>query len=224
MNPFLVGTLGSLAIDAFGQAQSNRQFKENLKQQERFAKNSMTWRIRQGRKAGLHPLAMVGGAGAQYTPVQGDTSHTASAAETVRGYVTSKLDKQIQRKNIDLIDAQIAEARSRTLINLGNARRASATMPALTGAAGQKPGDERQTVLEPHRDTPAGTTVDLGGMKAKGLNPDAFEVGLSELVAGLVMYGPQWIYQFLKSPRKKSKSPDRHAGGFGMPGRDIATH
>jgi len=34
--------------------------------------------------------------------------------------------------------------------------------------------------------------VQLGKYEATGLNPEAFEIGLGELIAGGLIYAPQW--------------------------------
>ena len=109
------------------------------------------------------------------------------------------------KKQGQLIDAQIEEARSRTMLNNANTKRALVgPQPNLGGPSvlTSRPeafdrtaeGGPRPVVVEPGRDVPATQQVTIGNRTGRGLNPDAFEVGISELIAGMLQYGPQWLF------------------------------
>lgn len=152
-------------------------------------------------EAGIHRLA-VAGSPAGYSPAPSSAAEGIMAAgQQISNQVGSKKEGQ-------LIDAQIEEARSRTMLNQANTRRAlMGPQPNLgqvstraqnivdsdrTAFDNTATGRNRRVVVDPERDLPATQTVTLGNMTGRGLNPEAFEIGLSELIAGAMIYGPQW--------------------------------
>jgi hypothetical protein len=146
-------------------------------------------------KLGLHRLT-VAGSPAGYSPAP------MSQAEGLMAAGRGLRDRPSAKEN-DLLDAQIEEARSRTILNQANARRAMlGPQPGLGQASNRMveafdrlaSGGERAVSGEPERDQPATQTVTLGSSTARGPNPEAFEVGISELLAGALIYGPQWAY------------------------------
>lgn len=54
---------------------------QQMREQERYARNSIQWRVEDAKKAGLHPLYGIGASGAGYSPVQyvGDAGGDAKA-------------------------------------------------------------------------------------------------------------------------------------------------
>lgn len=166
-------------------------------------------------EAGLHRLA-VAGSPAGYSPAPSSSAEgLLDVSNSLRQYTQDKLSKATQRKADELVDAQIAEARSRTLLNEANTRRALAgPQPGLGGAVGTvrafddaSNGGARTVRVEPQPDLAGTQQVALGSQSARGPNPEAFEMGLSELAAGLLIYGPQWLYNW--KPKNTSKRPAR---------------
>ena len=188
--------------------------------------------VKAARELGIHPLAALG-SGATYAPAgsMGNSAFLADAADNVgqgirqaaeaRARSRAEADgREMGAKQVQLIDAQIEEARSRTLLNAANAKRLIG--PQLPRVSGDRGGlevmsggntmDGRPIVKEPAADLPARQRVQLGNISATGLNPDAFEVGVSELAAGLLIYGPQWLYNWANEPVKRT-------GGRRAPGK-----
>lgn len=165
-----------------------------------------------GAKYGLHPLAMVGSA-TGYAPV-GDASGEglADIYNALQDRKQEKEDGKLRAKEEALIDAQIEEARSRSQLNRVNAIRPFFGPGGIQdlGTPGRDPGalGDRGTRREPTPDLGATQTLSLGRHTAVGPNPEAFEVGLSELAAGLAVYGPQWLMSFLrKLPKPEVEEP-----------------
>lgn len=169
--------------------------------------------IQAGAEYGLHPLASIGGA-TGYSP-SGQTNPLEGIGEALQKLGARNENKALAAKEKELIDAQIAESRSRTLMNVGNARRGligsqgalgitGSVVPALDSAPG---GGKRGVRIEPEPQLGASQRVTLGSLDAIGPNPEAFEVGLSELIAGLGIYGPQWLYKLYRQGQKKIVKP-----------------
>lgn len=156
--------------------------------------------------AGIHRLA-VAGSPAGYSPAPSNAAEGLMAAGRALGNGPSKKEEQ-------LLDAQIAETRSRTMLNeanykralsgpqagLGGARNIDPLAAALDAAAGGGPRGVRN---EPEPNLPARQKVTLGNNDAVGPNPEAFEIGISELVAGGLIYGPQWLANALQTQLRK---------------------
>lgn len=131
--------------------------------------------ISTGAKYGLHPLASIGAASGGYSTgnVLGDG--LAAAADALAQGVAAKGEKaaadRAQIKAEEVADAQIAEARSRTLLNLQNAKRAAVTIdpyaPRRENALMRVMLENGETVLVP--------------------NPDVYEIGPGELTTGRVL-------------------------------------
>lgn len=165
--------------------------------------NSLKGAFEAADQFGIHRLA-VAGSPAGYSPVPSMAAEGAmQAGQALTDYAQSKGDKSIQRKQEQLVDAQIQEARSRTILNQANARRAvSGPQPGLGQATNRiaealdrlPDGGPRGVRDEPQPNLPARQKVTIGDKTAVGPNPEAFEVGISELIAGALIYGPQWLY------------------------------
>lgn len=159
---------------------------------------------------GIHRLSLLSGAPGGYSGIDGDSvlgdSVRYASDAVARGIEANEAAKrdaadreanqEVEALNRALVTAEIAEARSRTLLNEANAKRLlEGPRPQTNGTHG---GAEmllgRQVSQDPARDMPALQIGDLGGMKAYGPNVDLFEIGLSELIAGGLIYGPQWLY------------------------------
>lgn len=193
--------------------------------------------VKAARQLGLHPLSVLG-SGATYAPVgsMGNSSFLADAADNIgQGFREAVENRErrradaaeaqsasaFQAKQTELIDAQIEEARSRTFLNAANAKRLlGPVMPRVSGDRGglEKLGasgtlDGRPIRMEPASNMPARQKVQLGNVGATSLNPDAFEVGVSELAAGLMIMGPQWLWNWANTPVERT-------GGRRAPGEN----
>lgn len=168
------------------------------------------------REKGLHPLAVMGnpgfqGGGGFGTGSAGLPDAANILAQGVRDYAASKADAKaedrqamLDQRSAALVDAQIAEVRSRTLLNQANAKRllgGPTGGPPPLGTNGTHGGietlDGRRVEKDPARDMPATQIVQLGKYKAYGPAAESFEVGLGELIGGGLIYAPQWLYQYL---------------------------
>lgn len=149
---------------------------------------------------GLH-RSLVAGSPAGYSPAP------MSQAQGLLNAGSALRQGRPSPKENELLDAQIEEARSRTILNNANAVRAfHGPQPGIGGnttALGRAfdrlaNGGERGIRREPEPDMPATQTVTLGDRTARGPNPEAFEVGMSELIAGGLIYGSQWMIEELR--------------------------
>lgn len=173
-------------------------------------------------EAGLHRLA-VAGSPAGYSPAPSYAAEgLMNAGQAIARYGEYREGRKLARKNEELVDAQIAEVRSRTVLNEANARRAlmvpqpglGGAMPAIARAFDNTArGKERPVSIEPERDMPATQTVTFGDQTGRGLNPEAFEVGISELLTGLAIYGPQWLLDRMGVDFNSNRSGGRQAQG-----------
>ena len=163
------------------------------------------------RDAGLHGILAAGGGGGfssmDSANALGDLGATVSDYYRNRDAKSAaRSQARLNEKQMALIDAEILESRSRTLLNETNAKRAlvGPRQPFGNGTHGGL--ENRPTVLEPHRDQPWAQTIEgPGGHRSIGPNPDAFEIGLSELLAGGLIHGSQWLYQALDAELERDK-------------------
>jgi len=188
--------------------------------------------VNAGKEFNLHPLAVLGNT-SSYVPTSSNNvqSGLQSMGAAVSTLAAQKDEKAAQAKANELMDAQIAEARSRTLLNLGNANRAFVGPGGPTGATGglevvrggsgttysphatHEGARKRPMAVEPERDYPISARVGAGDGNVLIPNPETFEVGLSELIAGAAIIGPQlyWDYMWggMKEDRKPAATPNR---------------
>lgn len=167
-------------------------------------------------QAGLHRLS-VAGSPAGYSPAP------MSEAQGLMNAGAMLRDRPSKKEN-ELVDAQIQEARSRTMLNQANTRRALAgpqpglgqdnPLPGKNHDGAPNPNGDRGTRVEPFPDLPATQEVQLGPFKGVGPNPEAFEVGLSEFLTGVLLYGPQWAKQALDDFSRRSSSRKKGAPGY----------
>lgn len=146
-------------------------------------------------RAGLHRLA-VAGSPAGYSPApMSEANGLLTAGQALRAGPSAK--------ERELIDAQIEEARSRTILNQANARRAMlGPQPGLGGASSRlidalsahtdRQGGARGVEVVPERDVPLTNTVNAGRAAMNAPNEEAFSVGADELLIGMLVYGPQY--------------------------------
>jgi hypothetical protein len=187
--------------------------------------DSLRSTVKAARELGIHPLAALGAAGSGFTQVDGGSAFRDAAEATERAVDRSAaksgeaLNAQLARKQMEVADAEIAEARSRTLINEAEHKRLifGPRQPTNGTHGGIEMLDRRPVVQDPARNLASRQQVQLGGSVATGPNPEAFEVGLSELMAGAIIYGPQWAYDFLKRQSKSRPRPDLPKGTVPTP-------
>lgn len=77
--------------------------------QKEFKQNDIQWKVADAKKAGLHPLAVLGSASSPYTPM-GQTVTGSSVGDTAKksfDYVQSKRDQEIHDLNKKNIEADI---------------------------------------------------------------------------------------------------------------------
>lgn len=216
MDPASIAAIAGPAITAIGglTAPDNPSPKEQ-------AYGSLKGAFKAADEAGLHRLA-VAGSPAGYSPAPSAAAEGIMAAgQQLSNSAIQASANKIPKKQQELIDAQIEETRSRTILNQANSRRAlSGPQPGLGQA--QQPilkaldllasGGPRKISREPQRDQPARQTVTLGDKTAVGPNAEAFEIGLSELIAGALIYGPQWAYKGIRDaerPRRTRNSSNQ---------------
>lgn len=169
-------------------------------------------------KAGLHRLA-VAGSPAGYSPApMSEANGLLAAGQALRSGPSAK--------EKELLDAQIEEARSRTILNQANARRALlGPQPGLGGASSRlidalsahtnRLGGARGVEVVPERDVPLTNTVNAGRATMNSPNEEAFSVGLDELVIGMLIYGPQYAargIRWLSENAPKIEEPKSRAG------------
>lgn len=224
VSPAGLGLIGSVGSSLLGGIFGKKKQKNDTAFQREFAQKGLGWKIQDGKKHGLHPLASIGGVGAQYQPTAGSPMADAAAGvgRGIETYAARRQDAPLAKKQAELIDAQIAESRSRTLLNASNARRPIyGPTPGVTGVTsgleGMDPGEggTRPVRREPTPDMPARQKVSLGKDSAVGPNPEAFEVGISELLAGAAIYGPQWLAKKISrnmSSRAQKNAPPTRKG------------
>lgn len=188
---------------------------------ERWEKKRVRRIARDAKKAGLHPLAVMGNNSSYSSPIQvgagfnpvTDGANTGSAigdaiasgAATIANKVDgkanamAKAEAENMKKEGQLLDAQILESRSRTLLNQTNARR------SLVGP---------QSPVDPFaiRQENALMEVKLeNGDKVLIPNPDVYEVGPSELVTGRALLEGGRVVAAAGNPTpiKTTKLPNR---------------
>lgn len=169
---------------------------------------------------GLHRLA-VAGSPAGYSPAPSNAAEGLLQAGQMIGQGRSKKEDQ-------LLDAQIAEARSRTVLNEANARRALAgPQPGLGGPSSRlqdllsvhldRAGGDREVRVVPETDKPLTGTTNVGDVTMVSPEEEAFSVGLDELLVGALIYGPQWLHEQTQRLGRRSRE-----GATETPGRDAA--
>lgn len=168
-------------------------------------------------EAGIHRLA-VAGSPAGYSPAPYHAAEgIMQAGNALADYGRHRENRGLQRKQEQLLDAQVEEARSRTVLNQANARRALAgPQPGLGGVGGATQqtlnrierilaGNDRKGTREPYRNMPGGASIRVGDGTYYYPNSEALEVGLSELMAAGIILGPQMAYDLVNSGGKETR-------------------
>lgn len=232
----LMEGIGSLA-SAFGPKAGNKRDQVRTRDMayegaKGASRGALRGAINEGRRHGLHPLASIGAAQSGYSPITtgstiGDGISALGSAVAQGGEALA--GKKLAAKQEELLEAEITEAQSRTLLNNVNARRAALEPSIPTGSQGGMPsiyvtlpggrdpgksGKDRGIDRRPTPDQGATQNVSFGNFTGVGPNPEAFEVGLSELAAGALIYGPQWLYDkaLEQYARTRERYPQKTGG------------
>lgn len=174
----MIGAIASIGSSLLGGLFGRSAAKRQAALQREFAQKGIQWRVADAKKAGIHPLAALGSPGASYTPVSGSPMGDAMAdiASSIGQEAVARRqasgNKSLNAKREQLLDAEIAEARSRTLLNHANAKR------TIIG-----PGARHDPFAM--RKENALIEVKLeNGSRVLVPNPDVYEIGPTELVTG----------------------------------------
>lgn len=195
----------SLLGGLFGRSNAKRQ----AALQREFAQKGLGWRVEDARAHGLHGLVGATGQSAQYQPVNHSPMADAASdiANTLGNEAMARRDAKerapINAKQEQLVDAQIAEARSRTLLNHANAKR------SLVG-----PGSS----VDPYamRTENALIKVKLeNGETVMIPNPDVYEIGPTELVTGRgIIEGARVVERARGNPNNPKRRESPHPPAF----------
>lgn len=176
--------------------------------------------VKAGQKVGLHPLASIGFQGGYSEPASllGDIarggSNIAGELQNIdqrREEKATNKREQARQERLDALtaartEAEIAEARSRYLLNLANFKRAlgEAVPGTANGSVGgleqmEGPPSPRPTQRDPHKDVPLwNKSVQPDGSTVYIPNEEAFSVGLDEMLGSGSMVGAQAAVNFLE--------------------------
>ena len=143
-----------------------------------FERNRISYLADDAKRAGIHPYAALG-AGAGYSnpytssPVGSAIADGVGAVgDAIDGKIGEAKGKNLRAKQGELLDAQIAETRSRTVLNSANAKRALIGPRAATDPFGMR---KENALIEVKLED--GTIVKIP-------NPDVYEIGPTELATG----------------------------------------
>jgi len=170
---------------------------------ETFERQRIQMLAKDARLAGIHPLAAMGAASGYQNPFGG-----ASPSGTAIGDGMAALGQLRQRKDqtknrsleTKLLNSQIAETQSRTILNQANAKR------SLVGPGSPvdpyAPRQENALVKVKLED---GTIVWMP-------NPDVYEIGPTELATGrILLEGGRAVEAIDSSPKQREPKPKRGA-------------
>lgn len=145
--------------------------------QRKAASREMSSKIETGKKFGLHPLAAIGAQTSGYQPVMAQAM--TSAGNSIQA-ARAREDQQREAAKVEglqreLLESQIAEVRSRTLLNQRNALR-----PLVGPASEDDPFRRRQenALIEVMLENGQVVTIP---------NPDVYEISPTELATGRVI-------------------------------------
>lgn len=176
--------------------------------------------VKAGQKVGLHPLAAMGYQGGYSEPasVLGDIarggSNIAGELQNIEQRRMEKATNQREERRQQRLDAltaarteaEIAEARSRSLLNMANYKRTlgEAVPGTSNGAVGGIERMEgvpppRPTQRDPHKDVPIwNKSVQPDGSTIYIPNEEAFSVGIDEMLGSGSIVGAQAALNFLE--------------------------
>lgn len=109
----LIGAGSSLLGGIISNATSDSASKQEYERQKEFAQNSISWRVADAKKAGLHPLYALNGSGATYSPqaAVGDDYGLSAAGNSFADIYSrnpSKAQKEMLKQQSKINDMQIA--------------------------------------------------------------------------------------------------------------------
>lgn len=198
MDPFVTGSLISAGSSLLGGI-----FGRNT--QKKAAGREMQQKILMGQKYGLHPSTSIGAQTSGYQPVMNQAF--TSAGQSIQQGMAAKADAKADRAREDrgqaLLDAQIAEAQSRTILNKANAQR------ALVG-----PG----APADPYAPRKANALISVrleNGDTVLVPNPDVYEISPTELATGRLVLEGGRVVDNAQKPRKRPSGADRRANRTG---------
>lgn len=167
MDPFVLGSLISSGSSFLGGLLDR-------KDQRAAPGNEMRQKIETGREYGLHPLVSIGAQTSGYQPVMSQAMSSAgqSIQTGLAERANAKAAASMAKKQEALIDEQILEARSRTMLNQANARRALVGPGAPADPFAMR--KENAWIQVRLKD---GTIVEIP-------NPDVHEISLTEALVG----------------------------------------
>lgn len=147
----------------------------------RFEGQKIQMLARDARAAGIHPLAAMGAASGYQNPFGSSPAGNAlgdginAFREDQAAARQERADAPLRKKQSELLDAQIAEARSRTTLNQANAHR------TLVGPAAS---------LDPYAPRKENALISVrleNGETVLMPNPDLYEISPTELATGRVL-------------------------------------
>lgn len=111
----LIGAGGNLLGGLISNATSNSASREEYERQKEFAQNSISWRVADAKRAGLHPLYALNASGATYSPQSavGDDYGLSAASNSFADIYSrnpSKAQKAMNIQQQKLNDLQIASS------------------------------------------------------------------------------------------------------------------
>ncbi len=197
-----IGAAGSLLGGMFDRnAQRSRDFKAR-----RFEKQRIQMITKDALAAGIHPLAALGSAAGFQNPFAGAAPGGASMGGAIAD-AASQIGAGVAqagkaKSNEAILAAQLAESRSRTILNQANAKR------ALIG-----PG----STVDPFAPRQENALVEVeleNGERILIPNPELYEISPSELATGRILIeGGRGISRVKKRQPKEDQTPE-FQGGF----------
>lgn len=194
MDPFVTGSLISAGSSLLGGLFGR-------KSQKTAAANEMKQKIEMGKRYGLHPSTAIGAQTSGYQPVmhQAFTSAGRSIQEGLAARADAKADRAREDRGKALLDAQIAEAQSRTILNKANAQR------AMVG-----PGSP----VDPYAPRKANALISVkleNGDTVLVPNPDVYEISPTELATGRLVLEGGRVVDNARNPAPRSSGADRRS-------------
>lgn len=195
----IISGIGSIAGGLFG---ANSAAKDR-KMQKQFAQNSVQWRAKDAKKAGLHPLATMGYSGSSYTPVGDGGMGTAVSqaanhiGDGINAAPKNKLQAQLGQSSMAVDAANIDLLKAQKLQIVENIRKSA------QGAVGTQGG-----LPSPSKKPPVGSTIKVkleDGTIIDYPNPDlGMDLGELATYLGATYYGEARtkVNSFL-NPKKK---------------------
>ena len=193
MDPFVTGSLISAGSSLLGGIFGS-------KSQKNAAAREMDQKIQTGKKYGLHASTSIGAQTSGYQPVMNQAF--TSAGRSIQGLAAradAKADRAREDRGKELLDAQIAEAQSRTILNKANAQR------ALVG-----PG----APTDPYAPRKANALISVkleNGDTVLVPNPDVYEISPTELATGRLVLEGGRVVDNARNPAPRSTGTSRRS-------------